>query len=185
MLTHTLPRATTTGKENQERATILPQGQGTGPKVPRARAAPSGSKHGGTEEGLELLGSLPASNLGSIGINMDLQLVQQEAHRPAGGRLQYFCRNWEQIYKDTWVLHTISGCKLEFTHSPHLRKELTQIYTPGQTEGPSTRRRTPEDGEQTGYRTCKGPLRGMLCQPNVCGTQIGWVMETSDKFEGA
>ena len=57
---------------------------------------------------------------------MDL-VVQREAHRPVGGRLQFFQCNWEQISKDGWILETISECKLEFTHRPYQGKELMQI----------------------------------------------------------
>ena len=41
-----------------------------------------------------------------------------ETSRPVGRRLFYFSHNWKQITDDPWVLDTVTGLKLRFTHTP-------------------------------------------------------------------
>ena len=70
------------------------------PKVPRTEAPPKGVQSPNYQEILRLLGSLPDTNLGDLGIAFDWELVARESCRPVGGRLQFFKQNWERISQD-------------------------------------------------------------------------------------
>lgn len=49
-----------------------------------------------------------------MGISMDLTIAGREADTPVGGQLQLFSESWKRIFRDTWILEVIAGCKLEF-----------------------------------------------------------------------
>lgn len=56
-----------------------------------------------------------------MGLELDINVVQQEAYRPVGGRLRFFERNWRKSSQDPWILETIARCKLEFSGEPQQR----------------------------------------------------------------
>ena len=76
----------------------------------------------------------PHSLLQQAGINLDLHVVREEAHRPVGGWLQWFTHNWKQVTNDPWVLGAISGLRLELSsipppHSPQEESHFDQLKT--------------------------------------------------------
>ena len=68
-----------------------------------------------------MLHSLTQSQLGSLGIRMDMHLVYTGADLPVGGRLSHYYRNWCQVSKDPWVLETVQGYRLELQSQPQQR----------------------------------------------------------------
>ena len=113
-----------------------------------------------TEAAIDLLESLPRSDLLQLGIRMDMSLVRSLAWAPVGCRLSLFTANWTQITSNPWVLETISGYKLEFLGCP------SQKNPPGNIEMEATKAQalsqvvldlaskwaiTPNTGSQGGY----------------------------------
>ena len=47
-----------------------------------------------------------------------MDIVQQEAQLPVGGRLAHFAKNWREITNDPWILETIQGYQVEFHSIP-------------------------------------------------------------------
>ena len=67
---------------------------------------------------MDILDTLPESGLReSVGIHTAIAL--QEAHRPVGGRLMHFWRNWRKISSDEWIHNTITGFKLDLLSPPY------------------------------------------------------------------
>ena len=47
-----------------------------------------------------------------------MDIVQQGAQLPVGGRLVHFARNWGEISSDPWILKTVQGYQVEFHTAP-------------------------------------------------------------------
>lgn len=54
----------------------------------------------------------------TLGINVDMDIVQQGAQLAVDGHLAKFAKNWEEIFSDPWILKTIQGYQVEFHTSP-------------------------------------------------------------------
>ena len=86
--------------------------------VPRAQATARPVQENSAEEAIKLLKSLPKSKLENLGIKVDMNIVQNGAQLPVGGRLAHFAKNWEEISNDPWILETIRGYQVEFHTIP-------------------------------------------------------------------
>ena len=105
-----------------------------------------------------------------------------ETSRPVGGRLFYFSHNWKQITDDPWVLDTVTGLKLRFTHTPPPRVPRNTPRLSQDRENIGNRVRGPQS--QGGHYQGTSRGRSGVYQPNVCGTKGGWGMEASDRSQG-
>lgn len=73
------------------------------------------------------LSTLPRSELSSLRIQMDMELVRRQSHRPVGSRLTHFLRNWENVSGDPWIREAITGHRLDFISMPRQYSRLQEV----------------------------------------------------------
>ena len=107
-------------RKGEQQRDIIPKLLQTRLQTPlsRAKATTRSVEENPTEEAIKLLKSLPRSKLEHLGIKIDMDIVQQEAQLPVGGRLAHFAKNRREITNNPWILEMIQGYQVEFHSTP-------------------------------------------------------------------
>ena len=120
----------------------------------------------------------PVQHLGVL-VNSMSDIVCHSLSR----RAFFHRQNWAILTQDNWVLQTVQGYLIDFTHSPHLSSHISHPNSPtsGQTcPGDSGGTRTPIERGSRGIL----PMHRKLCLPNISGQKEGRGTTLSIKYEG-